>query len=213
LFTISAFSVLVLLADVPQVTANDSTDTPEIHWSDFWSGEWPPGFTMTSDVAIKVRGVPKIASPKDVACTLKKGATYHPWNNERIENDDLKFLTSQETLEHVADEAVEAYVSDPETNDEATLSIKKGDRWTFLAYYAEGFYLMSFNGKQYVAEQDLYGVSSPVDPSRSNDDNYEEWLSLPCDGGAAGWLLMKDIVGNENFGEPNVTEYGQAKDK
>ena len=199
--------------DTGETSSGNYDPETKIYWSEFWSGEWPPGFTMTDDVTMNVHSRPAADSSRSVACTFKKGATYHPWNQDRIEKDYLKFLTSQQTIEHIVNAAVNAYVSDPQTDEQSRLKVKKGDRWTFLTYYAEGFFLMSFNGKEYVAEQDLYENSSPADPNQSTEDSYEEWLSLPCDNKANGWLLLSDIAGNDKFGEPNVSEYGVATDK
>ncbi|MDA9009226.1 hypothetical protein N9K16_04620 [Alphaproteobacteria bacterium] len=218
---------LIVSATVLGFTAFTLTHSPEPSWAagdqgtaqsnriyktDFWSGEWPPGFTVQEDTYVSGRPSPDSTTSRTIRCSLEKSATYHPWNQKRSKADNLQFFTIQTTQAFVVKSAVNAYVSDPDTNEESTIQFKKGDEWTFLTYYGEGFYRMSFKGQDYVAEQDLSESSVETTASQSNEPVYEQWLGLPCDNNIFGWLLLEDLTGNDAIGEPNVPEYGAAVD-
>lgn len=213
--TVLGVTALTLsLSPDPSWAAEESETSVEktVYTTDFWSGEWPPGFTVQENTFFKGRLFPDASTSKTIECSLKKGATYHPWNQDRSQTDKLQFVTIQTTQDFVVKSSVNAYVSDPDTNEESTIQFKKGDEWTFLTYYGEGFYLMSFNEQHYVAEQDLSENSEETTASQSGESIYEEWLGLPCDDDNRGWLLLEDLTGNKAIGEPNVTEYGAAVD-
>ena len=61
--------------------------------ADFWSGEYPAGFTLTADVSIQIRLEPVPDAPPTVRCDLSRNATYHPWNGARIADRKLKFVS------------------------------------------------------------------------------------------------------------------------
>jgi hypothetical protein len=83
-FPFLATFLLVLSAAVP-VKAYDAS------WykSDGWSGEYPYGFTMAKDTTILIRETLDRDAPKTMSCDLKKGATYHQWNSDRVKSVSL----------------------------------------------------------------------------------------------------------------------------
>ena len=94
------------------------------------------------------------------------------------------------------------------------LKFKKGDQYSYLAYGAEGSFLIRFRDTIYIAGQDLaehsIGVGEPAD---SNEDTYDEWLKLKCANGAVGWILVGDVQNSPGFTTLNITEYGSASDQ
>jgi len=184
------------------------------HRTDYWSGEYPPGFTLKADVTIQIRNRPNPASLKDIDCTLQKGATYHPWNDERVASSKLKFMSFVRTVDYVIEAPITTTFINEQSKADEAVSFQAGDQWTYLAYYGEGTFRMTFQGTVYTAEPDLIASSKRVD-GKSNDEPSEEdeWMNLTCANGAVGWLLLWDVANKPGFDGPNIVNYGEASDK
>src|SRR5450759_3137930 len=65
-----------------------------------WSGEYPNGFTMATDVSINIRASLNSDAPKSVPCLLREGATYHQWNKKRVASDRLEFVSFTKIVSH-----------------------------------------------------------------------------------------------------------------
>jgi hypothetical protein len=200
------------------VTAAASANAYDASWYKGvgWSGEYPYGFTTTKDVTIQIRETLDPTAPTTISCDLKKGATYHQWNDDRVKSDGLEFIsfTKIETYQVKSDFKDEV---NPESEDRSiVMNFKKGDRWFFLKYFGEGAFLFKFNNKVYINGGGLFGQSTKISPngdqhSRS-DENYNEWLKLKCANGVVGWIFVKDIKDAPGFSEANVMDYGKASD-
>jgi hypothetical protein len=178
-----------------------------------WSGEYPHGFTMSANATINIRERLDPDAPKTVSCLLKRGATYHIWNKQRVASDQLEFVswTKIETYELNANIAVGVWRRSD--NRKVVVNFRKGDRWSYLAYLAEGTFLMKFGDTVYVADQDLGTKSTRVAPFNNSDrSGYDEWLKLKCANGAVGWIFLKEIESMANFSTPKIIEYGTARD-
>jgi hypothetical protein len=181
--------------------------------TDFWAGEYPHGFTLKQDVTTQIRAAPDPKAPGTIKCTMKKGATYHPWNGKRVKSSKLEFITYVPTEIYVIKTPAKVYLRDEKTEKELEYSFKKGDEWTYLTYYAEGMFKMSFKGKSYAAEQDLMEISKEKGGKTSDKDRFDhEWMKLTCANGAKGWLLLSDTAGNPAFDGAKISEYGKASD-
>ena len=200
---------LALTAATAAAAAYDSS------WfrADFWGREYPSGFTMTENAAIDIRPEPDPGVASTIPCDLSKNATYHPWNQKRTEERELKFVTFTKVRRYDINRAYRAEVSREGDSTAITIDFKDGDRWEYLTYGSEGFFLMRFNGEHYVAGQDLFEVSTDLDKDAEGANSVDEWLQLTCDNGNVGWLLMRDVEGLPAFGEPNTLDYGSAADK
>src|SRR5258708_39999980 len=90
-----------------------------------WSGEYPDGFTIVSNVTTTIRGSLKSDAPKSISCVLRKGATYHQWNKKRVISDRLEFIsfTKIETYELSASFTVE--LRRQSDGDDTTIQFKK----------------------------------------------------------------------------------------
>ena len=188
---ISRFSCFV--AFLPAVGAAGPASSYDASWyrARGWSGEYPNGFTMATDVTINIRGSPDLDVPKSMSCVLRKGSTYHQWNKKRIVADRLEFIsfTKIKTYELKASFTVE--VSRESDGRNTTIEFKKGDRWSYLAYLAEGNFLIKFGDTVYVAGEDLYDESTEVEaPVKSDWSRYDEWLKLKCANGTVGWIFF-----------------------
>ena len=174
-----------------------------------WSGEYPNGFTVKSNVTVSIRPNLDLDAPKSVPCLLRKGATYHQWNTKRVAADQLQFVsfTKISTYEVNSDFAAQATI-EPDTGT-VTIHFKRGDRWTYLSYVAEGEFLLRFGETIYHASQDLLDASTEV----SRGEGYDEWLGLKCANGAVGWVLFRDVAHLPEFGSVTIDSHGTAEDE
>jgi len=149
-----------------------------------------------------------------MSCVLRKGSTYHQWNKKRIVADRLEFIsfTKIKTYELKASFTVE--VSRESDGRNTTIEFKKGDRWSYLAYLAEGNFLIKFGDTVYVAGEDLYDESTEVEaPVKSDWSRYDEWLKLKCANGTVGWIFFNEIKNTPGFSKANISGYGVASDR
>lgn len=190
----------------------DSACAYDATWykTDFWAGEYPNGFTLDSDITVKIRNEPLPAAPQDIACALKKGETYHPWNGERVEASKLEFLTYVKKVSYKVKSPATILLQDENSDSDREVDFKPGDRWTYLTYYGEGMFRIELDGKEYAAEQDLFEVSEDKGDQEHDED---EWMQLTCANGATGWLLFGDVAEQPAFKKPDFPEYGKAVDE
>lgn len=198
---------LVFAAVLPAAAGYDET------WYEapFWPGEYPTGFTMTADVTSAIRPAPDPDLPRSVACELRARATYHPWNLTRVEADQLEFRSYTPIVRYRVTTPVSAFAF-AEDDSELTLDLKPGQEWDYLAYLAEGMFLMKLDGKTYTVGQDLADASAEVSPADDGGTAAHLWLRLTCANGATGWLMISDVEGQPGFDTPNITGYGSAED-
>lgn len=178
-----------------------------------WSGEYPYGFTVASDVTIEIRENPEPSAPETLACQLKKGATYHQWNTKRVKSDQLEFISFTKVEPYRVRSAFVADVTRYPNGPKARLNFKNGDNWFFVAYLGEGYFLLKFNDLIYVADQLLFSKSTKLSPTKDGDRTYEEWLKLKCANGTVGWIYVEEIRENPTFAAADTTEYGKASDQ
>ena len=182
--------------------------------TDFWSGEYPNGFTLEQNVAVQIRAKSDVNASRTINCLMNKGATYHPWNHDRVASSKLEFVSFIPTVAYVIKTPDTVMLREDKTDEEKSVSFAKGDEWIYLTYYAEGAFKLSFRGKYYSANQDLLEVSQEKDAKASLEvRNEDEWMKLTCANNAVGWLLLSDVVNQPFFDSPNIIEYGNAKDK
>ena len=185
-----------------------------------WSGEYPHGFTMSADAVINIRERLDPDAPRSVSCLLKKGATYHIWNKQRVASDQLEFVSFTKIVAFEVKADTTARVWRRSDNGKAVINLRKGDRWSFIYYLAEGAFLMKFRDAVYVVTQgavkeneDLVGNSVKVKPlNNSAQREYDEWMKIKCANGSVGWIFMKDIEAVKSFSNPKIVEYGVARD-
>src|SRR6266436_7022424 len=192
---------IVLAASVAGcLTASQGLDRPtakyDASWyrANGWSGEYTDGFTMASNVTTKIRGSLNLDAPKSISCVLRKGATYHKWNKKRVTSDRLEFISFTKIAIYELEASRTVEVSRNSDGRETTIEFKKGDRWSYLVYLAEGNFLIKFGDTVYVAGQDLFEKSTEVEaPVKSDQSTYDEWLKLKCANGTVGWLFFNEI--------------------
>jgi hypothetical protein len=195
------------------------------HRAAYWSGEYPHGFTMTANVTIRIRSTPDPDVPRSKSCALRKGATYHPWNRSRVASDQLEFVTFTRIQTFELQEDYTVKLTPEPGGGSATIAFKKGDRWSYLANFGEGQFLIRVGGGTYRTDQDLYQrsaeVGAPADRrQRTYEDREEEyrmrnheWVKLKCANGAAGWIFYNEVRKVPGFSDPNECGYGCAEDR
>src|SRR5260370_4601556 len=174
-----------------------------------WSGEYPDGFTMAADVTLNIRGSPDLDAPKPMSCVLRKGSTYHQWNKKRSVSDRLEFISFTKIKTYELKASFTAEVSRQSDSRDTTIEFKKGDRWSYLAYLAEGNFLIKFGDTVYVAGQDLYDESTDVEaPVKSGRSTNDEWLKLKCANGTVDWVCFNEVKNTPGFSKANISGYG-----
>jgi hypothetical protein len=219
-FAVKITPTIVLAASLAGcLTASQDLDRPtakyDASWyrANAWSGEYPDGFTMASNVATKIRGSPNLDAPKSIPCMLRKGATYHQWNKKRVIADRLDFISFTKIETYELNAAFTVELRRQSESDDTIIQFKKGDQWLYLAGPVEGKFLIRFNDAIYIAGQDLYEKSTKVEaPGNDDESTYDEWLKLRCANGAVGWILFNEIKDGREFAAPNITGYGYASD-
>ena len=208
-----AFVGLVLLSSAQSAPASASGYDASWYKTGFWAGEYPRGVTLTKNVTTQIRAEPDPDAPTAIGCALEKGATYHPWNEKRVVSSGLEFISYAPIVTYEIKKPSTFTLRDEKTDTEIKISFGKGDEWTYLTYYAEGMFKMTFKGTSYTAEQDLIEASKEKGGKASQKAREtDEWLKLTCANGASGWLLLGEVLGQPGFSEPEILDYGKASD-
>jgi hypothetical protein len=187
--------------------------------SEFWSGEYPPGFSVTRrDTVVQARARMDKAAPREVACKLPYLAVIHPWNRSRIAKSKIKFLSATKIVRLVAKEPFVYETQDAKASQIRKIRLKKGDTIEYLGNGAEGSFEIRFAGKLYTADQNLFDHMEDVAQDQFVE---EDWVSLSCEGGNRAFILLSDLVLEGATGErtagvsgvgPGQTGYGRARD-
>lgn len=176
-----------------------------------WPGEYPPGFTLSRDIETSIRAEPRLETARDIACTLRRGATYHPWNKARVAGDRLRFLALNRIQPWRVTKPVTVDLVE-ETGDgrRSERRFDVGETWDYLMPHAEGLFLMRSGDRTYQTGQALVQASTALAPARGDD--LVLWLEVTCAEGR-GWLLLGDVAGQAGVESPNITGYGAAADR
>ncbi len=178
--------------------------------SEFWPSEYPAGFSVIEDgVILPARAEMDKRAPRNVACPVPRFATYQAWNRERVDADNLRFMTATriKIITLPADVSIEADVD----GSPVTLSLKAGDSVRYLRYLSEGFATVEKDGVEYVIfEGDLYPNGGWEDAA----DETDLWLQLDCADQARtrAWLLFSEVEGMRGIIDAPITGYGEASD-
>jgi hypothetical protein len=205
------FAAAILVAAAASTSSAQADDYgDEWYRADFWSGEYPGGFTMTKETHFLVRPALSLKAERSIDCVLPAKATYQPWNNKRVLDDGLAFVSFSkiDKMKIKKDIAVTLY-TEPE-GTETPLKLKKGANWRYLVYLAEGQFRMEYDGVVYQGDQDLLDASTSTLPEAER--GYDEWLRVNCANNVWGWIYVPDTKDDNAFAEPNIKGYGEATD-
>lgn len=207
---VSVVALAVPLSLSPAIAQSVPAYDEAWHRGSFWSGEYPGGFTVLKDVTVQLRPALDPQAEKSIACDLPAKATYQAWNAKRVTEQGLAFVSFTEIDEMKVTTDYEAVLYREDDYSEVSVAFAPGDQWRYLAYFAEGTFLMEHEGVRYSGDQSLVDVSEAVRPG---ERGYDEWLRINCPNNQWGWLFMGDVVVDDvTFASPNITEYGASAD-
>jgi hypothetical protein len=196
-------------ASVPALAQSVEAYDDTWYRADFWSGEYPDGFSVVKSTTVQLRPALDPKAEKSISCELPQGATYQPWNHDRVEAQGLSFASFTRIATYKLTKPYETSFYRHDDASEVKVSLKVGDTFRYLVYFGEGAFLMEYEGVQYDGDQDLFEHAE----QEGDTNGYEEWLRINCPNNQWGWLFMGDIVLDQgNFVSPNITEYGMSKD-
>jgi hypothetical protein len=151
-------------------------------WSKGWSGEYPPGFSVTkSHITVMARSAMVKDMPREVACELPYLAVIHPGNPERIRKSDMQFFSATKIIKMIAKEEFD-FGDDVE--------VKKGERIEYIRNLSEGDFSVRINGETYTADQSLWEF---VDKPSRDQFVEEDWVLLTCQGGNLAYIFLDDV--------------------
>jgi len=191
--------------------------------SEFWSREYPPGFSVTRpDAVVAARATMDKAAPRDIACRLPYLAVIHPWNKSRIAKSKVKFYSATKILRLVVKEPFDF---DFMSRDfiSGTVGLKAGDTIDYIRNDSEGSFEVRIFGKQYTVDQNLFDHVEKVARDQFVED---DWAVLTCVGGNRAYILLSDLGLDPDTGAPvegervagisevgpGQTDYGRARD-
>jgi hypothetical protein len=151
-------------------------------WSKGWSGEYPPGFSVTkSHITVMARSAMVKDMPREVACELPYLAVIHPGNPERIRKNDMQFFSATKVIKMIAKEEFD-FGDDVE--------VKKGERIEYIRNLSEGDFSIRIYVETYTADQSLWAF---VDKPARDQFVEEDWVLLTCQGGNSAYIFLDDV--------------------
>jgi hypothetical protein len=183
--------------------------------SDYWIGEYPDGLSIARNLTVKIRETLDPDAPKSVSCALRRGATYHPWNEARVASDQLEFVTFNKIETYELKENFKDELERKSDGSSVTVELHKGDRWFYLASVQEDISIVRVGGTIYVASGEyLLKKSTRVnEPIKSKQSPVDEWMKLKCANGAVGWIFVNEIIKAPGFSRYVTDTYGHAYDE
>lgn len=214
-FTAMAGLSLCALACSQQtsVTKGNKASVTALYNSDFsvyegWAGEYANGFKTAEAVTLMGRATPVQTAKAARACHLPKNVTIHPW---QATNAKRFFFTAESkvAMEIVYEADYNFYPMQSDLTPmqtPVTIALSKSDALEFAHYYKDGAFVVSLNGRKYLAEQDLYMYARelPLD----NPQQFE-WVQINCakDGESDArpvWLLIEEVMQQEGILPTNL---------
>ncbi len=201
----------LLAGVVSTASASDAFYDKTWHRTSSWAGEYPNGFTVAADSIINIRASLDLNSPKSMSCQLLKGATYHPWNDERVKSDKLQFVSFTKIETFALKTNFTTRLQRKSDGRNVVVRLKKGDLYLYLNYGAEGIFVIRYMDTVYEADQNL-AVKSVQVAGPSGDGQYHEWVNLRCANGVVGWIFVNELKDNPGFPAAETVQYGVAED-
>lgn len=182
-----------------------------------WPGEYPPGFSILEDnvvLAGRADMDPDLAA--EITCRMPKLATYQQWNTDRVDADDLDFVSASKKYEiTMTANAPIAVPADELGYSTRQIDLKAGDVLTYKRYLGEGWAIISYQGTDYeINEAELVNVSNIDSSGQAVGSGEDLWVQVTCldSKSTRAWLLYKEAMEDPGVGPTPVIGYGEARD-
>jgi hypothetical protein len=203
---VSILAAVIMLAGGSAVAASYDDSW---YRAPFWSGEYPDGFSVVKSTTVQLRPVLDKDAEKTIACDLPQGATYQPWNQSRVEEQGLAFVSFTKIGDYKMLKPLETTLYRRTDATELQVKLSRGETWRYLVYLGEGAFLMEYKGEEFDGNPDMLDASE----QQGDANGYEEWLRINCPNNQWGWLYMGDVTLDDGtFVAPNITNYGESTD-
>lgn len=167
---------------VSATSALAAYDPQNWYQADFWSGEYPHGFSVVAKgVKVPARAVMDPAA-KPFQCELPFLAVYHPWNSGR----KADYRTASRIVNLTAKE--EVLLGDEVGQTKA--KVRKGETIQYLIYLSEGGVRVRYHGQEFDADQGIFEKSEPVSEDAFRQD---EWVRIRCVKGPKAWIFLPEM--------------------
>ncbi len=177
----------------------------------FWSGEWPNGFSVRRvGVVVVGRNTMDLDEVPSVNCELPIKAVFHPWNTARNELSNAEYHTASKIVPLRVKEEFDI----PADGEKPALHMTPGMVIEYLIYHSEGSFAIRVNGVEYEGDLDMLEHLEEGLEGRTQQD---QWLKLTCVNGVTTWLNFADLSdpdwqdGLNDVGN-GLKEYGLAED-
>jgi hypothetical protein len=215
---IAAAALISILSGFAQPASPASGYDSSWYISEFWSGEYPKGFSVTRpDTVVQARRSMDKAAPREVACKLPYLAVIHPWNKRRIAQSEVRFWSATKIVHLIVKEPF--LFEDFSRDGRGKVRLEKGDVIDYIRNDAEGSFEVRIAGKEHTAGQDLFDHVQDVPADQFVED---DWAALTCVGGNRAYIFLDDLgLGSDDRKEqvagisepgPGQTGYGHARD-
>jgi hypothetical protein len=178
--------------------------------SKFWSGEYPPGFSVTKErTTLMARSRMDKGLPRDVACEMPYLAVIHPCNRERNLKNHIEFYSATKILKLVAKE---------DFKFDSKIPIKKGESIEYIGNGAEDYFGVRIGGKIYTAAEYLFQV---VEAPARDEFIEDDWVLLTCQAGNRAYIYLDDVrIKGPNYSftfasgisDGSSEDFGKARD-
>lgn len=162
--------------------------------SDYWSGEYPPGFEVyKKGVTVLGRTSLNENEKPSVSCLLKRNK-YAP--GKSLPKADYVEMNKIVPMIATEDFVYKSGVYDPttETMKDLLIPVQKGDLVEYVANYSEGAFKARHNGIEFDANQDLFDhVDYEKDENGYMINQTHLWVSLSCVNNVSVWLQLSDL--------------------
>ena len=181
---VALLAAAIVLAGGPAIAApyDDSW-----YRAPFWSGEYPDGFSVVKATTLQLRPTLDKDADKTIACDLPQGATYQPWNQSRVEEQGLTFVSFTKIGDYKMLKPLETTLYRRMDATELQVKLSKGETWRYLVYLGEGAFLMEYKGEEFDGNPDMLDASEqqgvslvPVDRAYATWSFVAAGLYAPC---------------------------------
>lgn len=167
----------------------------------FWLTEYPSGYELTADVALKGKLVPREDLTNSIECSLVKGQVIHPW----AQKTNFNYMAVSEISLYEALVDLEEYDGE----------FKKGDLIEELSYISEGFCLYRKLGTTSTFEMMCFEYQKDkVQLLEAGGDSVELWFQASCQNGNEAWFNTIDFESQAkgSFKPANILDYGEVEE-